>query len=206
MDELKQLIGALWEISTPKWERWKPKRRTFSPEDLLEAAKRQMEWLYAHNRERAVQAITQKNQLQQMADDLERKVKALGEKASLADERGDEREARQLRRERRGYEKSLVTTRESLVNAIEMAEVVKNQIQREQEEIRRKTAELLARKSEWQASQITQQIERELRREVGVCGPGFQNFEMETVRTLVGILLGVILVLLIVVGGLLAVR
>ena len=206
MNELKRLTGSLWEISTPMWERWKPKRRTFSPDDLLEAAKRQMERLYAFNRERAVRVVTHKNQLQQMADDLERKVEILAEKASLADERGNEREARQLRRERRGYEKALVKTRESLVNAVEIADIIKNQIQREQEEIRRKTAELLAQKSEWKASQITEQIERELRREIGVCGPGFQNFELETFRTLVLALLGATLFLLIVVGGLLATR
>ncbi len=59
------------------------------PEVLLSQAQREMTEMHARNRERAVQAITQKNNLQQMVDDTQKRVDNLQAKAELALKRGD---------------------------------------------------------------------------------------------------------------------
>ena len=133
-----------------------------NPDILLDQAKRDMEEIHARNRERAVQAITQKNNLQQMVDDLQKKVDNLQAKAELALKRGDRDVALQLLKEKQSYEVSLTSTRTSLEKAVETAEVVKQHIQREQEEIRKKTAETLALKSQWKSAQIQNEIEKQL--------------------------------------------
>jgi hypothetical protein len=203
MSELKRLILALWEISTPKK---KPPRNEIAPEEILDWAKREMEEIHARNRERAVQAITSKNILQQMVDDLEKKILDIQVDREAAEKAENVAVVAKLDRKLVGYEASLKTTRESLVKATEVAEVVKRHIQREQEAIRQNTAEVLALKSRWRASAIELEIERELLRFPKVEHFGKPQFKLETVRNLVGILLAVILVLLAVIGILVATR
>lgn len=125
-----------------------------NPELLLQQAQEEMRALHAKNRERAVQAITQKNNLQQMVDDLQRRVDNLQGKAELALKRGDRDLALQLLKEKQGYEVSLQQTRASLEQAIETSEAVKQAIKRQEEQIRQKTAEALALKAQWKNSQI----------------------------------------------------
>ena len=124
------------------------------PELLLQQAQQEMRDLHAKNRERAVQAITQKNNLQQMVDDLQKRVDNLQGKAEIALKRGDRDLALQLLKEKQGYEVSLQSTRASLESAIETSEAVKTAIKRQEEQIRQKTAEALALKAQWKNSQI----------------------------------------------------
>jgi Phage shock protein A (IM30), suppresses sigma54-dependent transcription len=133
-----------------------------NPDILLEQAQREMTEMHARNRERAVQAITQKNNLQQMVDDLQKRVDNLQAKAELALKRGDRDLALQLLKEKQGYEISLNTTKESLVQAIETSEAVKVAIKREEEKIRQKTAEALALKAQWKNAQIQNAIHKAL--------------------------------------------
>lgn len=128
--------------------------RIEDPELLLSQAQREMSELHARNRERAVQAITQKNNLQQMVDDLQKKVDNLQAKAEFALKRGERELALQLLKEKQQYETSLETTKVSLASAIETSEQVKVAIKREEEKIRQKTAEALALKAQWKNSQI----------------------------------------------------
>ena len=58
-------------------------------EALLEAAQQEMREAQAKNRERAVQAITQKNHLQALADQTQKMVNNLQAKAQKAREDGD---------------------------------------------------------------------------------------------------------------------
>ena len=206
MSDLRRLIQALYELSAPRWAKSKFVRRTKEPEELLEAAKQQMEAIHARNRERATLAITQKNNLLQMVEDLERKIDRLAEKAQRAEERGDIDIARQILKEREAYQKSLEVSRDSVAEAEALAQEIKDSIFIEQDEVRKKTARLLALKTEWQASQITVEMERDIRSWFQIHVPGFKSFELETVRSLVGILLAVIVVLLAIVGVLLVVR
>jgi phage shock protein A len=124
------------------------------PELLLSQAQTEMRELHAKNRERAVQAITQKNNLQQMVDDTQKRVDMLQQKAELALKRGDRDLALQLLKEKQQFEVTLTATRESLNQAIETSEAVKTAIKREEERIRQKTAEALALKAQWKNSQI----------------------------------------------------
>jgi len=133
-----------------------------NPDILLEQAQREMTEMHARNRERAVQAITQKNNLQQMVDDLQKRVDNLQSKAELALKRGDRDLALQLLKEKQGYEISLKSTSESLVQAIDTAEAVKTAIKREEEKIRQKTAEALALKAQWKNAQIQNAIHKAL--------------------------------------------
>ena len=132
------------------------------PEVLLSQAQREMQEMHARNRERAVQAITQKNNLQQMVDDTQKRVDNLQAKAELALKRGDRDLALQLLKERQQYETTLDATQASLAQAIETSEAVKNAIRREEERIRQKTAEALALKAQWKNSQIQIAMNRAL--------------------------------------------
>jgi phage shock protein A len=132
------------------------------PELLLTQAQREMQEMHAKNRERAVQAITQKNNLQQMVDDLQKRVDNLQAKAELALKRGDRDLALTLLKEKQSYEISLNTTREQLAQAIETSEAVKQHIKREEERIRQKTAEALALKAAWKSNQIQIAINKQL--------------------------------------------
>jgi len=124
------------------------------PELLLQQAQEEMRAVHAKNRERAVQAITQKNNLQQMVDDTQKKVDMLQAKAELALKRGDRDLALQLLKEKQSYEQTLQMTRGQLEQAIETSEAVKSAIKAEEERIRQKTAEALALKAQWKNSQI----------------------------------------------------
>jgi len=133
-----------------------------NPDILLEQAQREMTEVHARNRERAVQAITQKNNLQQMVDDLQKKTDMLGAKAELAVKRGERDLALQLLKEKQSYESSLTATRASLAQAIDTSEQVKVAIKREEERIRQKTAEALRMKAEWKNAQIQNAINKAL--------------------------------------------
>jgi len=133
-----------------------------SPDLLLEQAQREMQESHARNRERAVQAITAKNNLQQSVDDMQKKTDMLGAKAELALKRGDRDLALQLLKEKQSYEASLTATKESLTQAIEASEQVKTAIKREEERIRQKTAEALRMKAEWKSTEIQNAINKAL--------------------------------------------
>jgi len=124
------------------------------PEVLLSQAQREMQEMQARNRERAVQAITQKNNLQQMVDDTQKRVTNLQTKAELALKRGDRELALQLLKEKQQYEGTLTNLHSSLAQAQETVESVKVAIRREEERIREKTAQALALKAQWKNSQI----------------------------------------------------
>ncbi|MBC8142843.1 MAG: PspA/IM30 family protein [Armatimonadetes bacterium] len=133
-----------------------------NPDILLEQAQREMQEVHARNRERAVQAITQKNNLQQMVDDLQKKTSQLQAKAELALKRGNRDLALQLLKEKESYQTSLTTTQASLEQAIDTSEQVKVAIKREEEKIRQKTAEALAMKAQWKNAQIQVAINKAL--------------------------------------------
>ncbi len=133
-----------------------------NPDILLEQAQREMQEVHARNRERAVQAITQKNNLQQMVDDLQKKTSQLQAKAEIALKRGNRDLALQLLKEKESYQTSLTATQASLEQAIDTSEQVKVAIKREEEKIRQKTAEALAMKAQWKNAQIQVAINKAL--------------------------------------------
>jgi phage shock protein A len=132
------------------------------PEILLQQATQEMKDAQAKNRERAVQAITQKNQLQALVDSTQKTVDNLGAKAELALKNGDRDLARQLLVEKGQYETTLTSTRASLQQALEVTEAVKTAMRREEERIRAKTAQALSMKAQWKQAQIETSMNKAL--------------------------------------------
>lgn len=176
-----------------------PKRRVKEDLDVsvyLDRAKQQMAEMHARHRARAVQAITQKNNLLNQVEDLKRTLVRLDEKIAMA---GSEELAEKFRREKREYEQSLVTAEEILAQAEETAEQIKVAIQREEELIRQQTADVLALKAKWGQADIQLEMERELRR-IGVwqlAVPPQPEIDRKTARELIGFLLVLVIALLV---------
>ena len=132
------------------------------PEVLLDQARREMQQTLARNRERAIQAITQKNMLQAEVEKLERVVRDLERKAELALQQGKRDLALQIVREKKAQESALETMRASLQQATETVEAIKLAIRRQEEEVRVKTAQALAMKARWKQAQIQTAINKAL--------------------------------------------
>jgi len=121
-----------------------------------------MQQTLARNRERAIQAITQKNMLQAEVEKLERVVRDLERKAELALQQGKRDLALQIVREKKAQESALETMRASLQQATETVEAIKLAIRRQEEEVRVKTAQALAMKARWEQAQIQTAINKAL--------------------------------------------
>ncbi len=132
------------------------------PEILLSQAQAEMREAQAKNRERAVQAITQKNNLQAELDRTQKIVSNLQAKAEIALKNGDRDLARQLLVEKGQYETTLTTISGSLQTALEMTDQVKVAMRREEERIRAKTAEAMALKTQWKQAQIETSMNKAL--------------------------------------------
>ncbi len=141
-------------------KREEKKPRIDDAEALLQRAQQQMREAQAKNRERAVQAITQKNNLQALADQTQKMVDNLATKAHKAHEEGDLDLERQLSIEQDRYQRSLDRMGTGLQSAIEAAEAVKVAMRREEETIRSKTAEALSMKALYRQAQIEFEIEK----------------------------------------------
>ncbi|MBC8143299.1 MAG: PspA/IM30 family protein [Armatimonadetes bacterium] len=130
----------------------------FDPNALLEQAQREMQEMFARNRERAVQVITEKNKLEQLVKDLERRAATLHEKADLAEARGDAKEADALRRDAVSEEASLTETRARWEEAKAVADSVKAKIKSEEERLRQRTAEAMLLKAQWNTMQVQRSL------------------------------------------------
>lgn len=133
-----------------------------SPEVILDQAVREMRESQVKNRERAVQAITQRNNLAQMVDKEEKIVRDLEAKAGLALKQGNRELARTLLRDKSIRDGTLQQLRSSLQQAEETSEAVKEAIRREDEKIRVKTAEALRLKTSMKQAQIQIEINKAL--------------------------------------------
>ena len=132
------------------------------PEVMLDQARRDMQDALVQNREKAVQAITQKNRLQQMLDQSEAKSVQFEAQASTALQQGNRELARQFLREKAANDTVLATLRQTLSQAVETVEAVKSAIKRQDSEVRKKTAEALALKAQWKQAQIQTSISKAL--------------------------------------------
>ena len=127
---------------------------------LLEHAQQQMREAQARNRERAVSAITQKNNLQALVDQMQKMVAWLEEQAKTARQEGDTEREQDLLAEHGQSLLTLMQTQASLKAAIETTEAVKAAMRREEEGIRAKTAEAVAMKAQYRQAQIEFEIEK----------------------------------------------
>ncbi len=132
------------------------------PEVIINESLREMKENQVKNRERAVQAITQKNNLQNLVDNEEKLTRNLEAKATIALQQGNRELARQLLREKGLHDGTLEQLRASLKQAEETSEGVKTAIRREEERFRVTTAKALALKANMKQAQIQIQINKAL--------------------------------------------
>lgn len=132
------------------------------PDIMLDQAKRDMQQALVANREKAVQAITQKNRLQQMLDEATKKSAQLESQATTALRQGNRELARGFLREKTSTDSTIETLKSTLAQAVETVDQVKVAIKRQEEEVRKKTAEALALKAQWKQSQIQSSISQAL--------------------------------------------
>jgi phage shock protein A len=123
-------------------------------EVLLHLAQQQMREVQAKNRARAVEAITQKNNLQALADQTQKRVDRLTEQINSADDETKQ----ELLALRRRHAEALAKMQKSLASAIETSENVKLAMRGEEERIRAMTAEALALRIEEKQAQIEIEI------------------------------------------------
>ena len=128
------------------------------PETLLQQAQQEMRENQAKNRERAVQAITQKNNLQAELDKTQKIVNNLQAKATKAAHEGDGEAERQLLIEAEAYQATLTRVQDNLERAVKTTEAIKVAVRREEGRIRAKTAQAMATKALWKQSQIASHI------------------------------------------------
>lgn len=133
-----------------------------NPEVLLDQARREMNEMLARNRERAIQAITQKNLLQVEVEKIEKSVRDLDKKAELALKQGNREIALQFVREKKAQESALGTMRQSLEQAIQTVDTIKTAMRRQEEEVRVRTSQALALKARWKQAQIQTAINKAL--------------------------------------------
>ena len=136
--------------------------RLEDPDMMLDQARRDMQETLVANRERAVQAITQKNRLESMLNEAKKKSDQLEAQAGMALKQGNRDLARQFIREKASNDATLATLQSSYEQALQTVDAVKIAIKRQEEEVRRKTAEALAMKAQWKQAQIQSSISKAL--------------------------------------------
>lgn len=136
--------------------------RLEDPELMLDQARRDMQDTLRQNKEKAVQAITQRNRLQQMMDEAVKKAATLESQATLALKQGNRDLARQFLREKQSSDASIQQLQGTLAAAQETVEQVKVAVKRHEEEVRKKTAEALQMKAQWQQAKIQESITQAL--------------------------------------------
>jgi phage shock protein A len=133
-----------------------------NPEIIINEAVREMKENQAKNRERAVQAIALRNQLQNQVDRETKRSAELEANAARALQQGNRDLARTLLREKAQIDQTLVSLQGSLKQAQDASDAVKAAIQREEENIRVKTAEALRLKTDLKAAQIQNDLNKAL--------------------------------------------
>ena len=133
-----------------------------NPEILLQQAAREMRENLAENRQRAVTAITQKNNLKALLEEQQKRVSRLEAQAEMAVKNGDRDLARRVIREKLTFEQTIKDTQASYDQAVEASEAVKVAIRRQEETVRQRTAEALAKKAQWKQAQINIEMDKAL--------------------------------------------
>jgi len=136
--------------------------RLEDPDIMLDQARRDMQGALVGNKEKAVQAITQKNRLQMMLDDEQKKAAELESRAAMALKQGNREMATTFMREKMNHDATIATLQQSYEQAVATVEQVKVAIKRQEEEVRKKAAEALAMKAQWKQAQIQNSISKAL--------------------------------------------
>lgn len=136
--------------------------RIEDPEIMLDQARRDMSQALAQNQEKAIQAITQRNQLEKMLQDHVAKSKSYENQATMALKNGDRELARNLLREKANIDQNITGLQATYDQASATVDNVKTAVARQREEVEKKTAEALALKAQWKQAQIQNSIAKAL--------------------------------------------
>ena len=136
--------------------------RVEDPEIMLDQARRDMQQALSQNQEKAIQAITQRNQLEKMLQDHQAKSKALESQATMALKSGDRELARNMLREKANVDSNITGLQATYDQASATVDNVKQAVSRQREEVQKKTAEALALKAQWKQAQIQNSIAKAL--------------------------------------------
>src|SRR5688572_22692418 len=101
MGVIRRFFRYLKALIMGKLDQWE------DPEIIINESLREMKENQIKNRERAVQAITQKNNLQNLVDQEEKLTRNLEAKATMAVQQGNRELARQLLREKGMHDSTL---------------------------------------------------------------------------------------------------
>lgn len=132
------------------------------PEIILKEAVREMREVAAKNKELAVQAITQKNNLQAEVEKEERLIAELERRATIALQGGNRELAKQFLKEKAMHDQTIENLRTELAKAVDASEKVKIAIRAQEDKIRQRTAESLALKAKLKQAQIQNSISKAL--------------------------------------------
>lgn len=130
------------------------------PEVLLQQAQQEMKENQARNRSRMVEVITLKNNLQALADQHKNTVDNFADKIEFAQFKENAKEVQELQAAQDRATATLAATEKSLLEAVEVAEAVKEKMQAEEKRIHAKTAQALALKAMWKQCQIETLIDK----------------------------------------------
>lgn len=150
----QSLFGVLFGFACvfPLLRKRQAKAPTDTAELLLQQAQQQLRDAQAKNRERAVQAITQKNNLQALADQTEKRISRLTERLQAPDAVLQARQS--VLEQRQRHQEAFAEMQGPLASAITTVEAVKTAMRREEERIRAMTAEAVALKAQERQAQI----------------------------------------------------
>ena len=155
--ELPDLDAATLQGMPPQEEPKETEAECLINETMREARENQIE-----NRELAVQAITAKNNLLAEFQHQERLSVELLRRIEAATEQGDEREIRQLVKEKREVDRTLDRIAPQLAPAEAAVEQIKANLRAEEEQLRVRTAEALAMKARMKQMEIELRIAQAL--------------------------------------------
>ena len=146
-------LKALINGNLDQWE---------NPEVIINEAVREMKENQIKNRELAVQAITQKNNLQAEVDKETRLVAEFERKAALALQGGNRELALSFLKEKGFHDQTLQSMQANLAAATEASEKVKVAIKQEEERVRMRTTEAMVQKTNLKQAQIQISISKAL--------------------------------------------
>jgi len=132
------------------------------PDIMLDQAKREMTEALLKNKEKAVQAIAQRNMLQAELENQRKRAAAMEIQATTALKGGNRDLARQILREKTSIDASIESLQGTMAQAEQTVEQVKIAIKRQEDEVRKKTADALALKAQWKQAQIQDSINKTL--------------------------------------------
>lgn len=132
------------------------------PEMMLDQARRDMQSALQSNREKAIAAVTQRNQLEKMLNDQRAKTATLDKQAEQALKQGNRELALQIVREKQNVDATIAQLEPSYKQACDTVEGVKVAMRRQEEEVKKKTGEALALKAQWKSAQIQNSIAKAL--------------------------------------------